>query len=215
LVVVDTQGRLVEFRRVPPQQDASTGQPAAVSWEPLFRAAGLDRGAFANVDPQWMPKDFADTRAAWEGPAADAPGLRIPLGAGAYRGRITSFYLVGPWTRPRAQQQVTPSAAASALRLFAIVLWTSVLGGSVLLARAHIRAKRADLRTAARLAILCLLMNIAAWAIGGHHRWGAAEEVNSFFRVCGNMLFMVALLWVLYLALEPYGRRFWPDGLLA
>ncbi|HMF94000.1 MAG TPA: hypothetical protein VKE96_06895 [Vicinamibacterales bacterium] len=38
--------------------------------------------------------------------------------------------------------------------------------------------------------------------------------MNSFFRVCGNMLFQVALLWVLYVALEPYGRRFWPDGLL-
>ena len=23
-----------------------------------------------------------------------------------------------------------------------------------------------------------------------------------------------AILWMLYLALEPYGRRFWPDGLL-
>src|SRR6185295_18943391 len=134
--------------------------------------------------------------------------------AAAYRGRITSFYLVGPWARPRAQQPLASSSAASALKLFALLLWTSVLAGSALLARHHIHAKRADLRTAARLAILCLLVNVAAWALGGHHLSGTAEEVNSFFRVCGNMLFQVALLWVLYLALEPYGRRFWPDGLL-
>src|SRR5262249_31992570 len=69
-------------------------------------------------------------------------------------------------------------------------------------------------RTAARLAIVCLLVNIGAWIVGGHHLASPAAEANSFFRVCGNMLFQVTLLWVLYLALEPYGRRFWPDGLL-
>jgi len=214
LVVVDTRGRLIEFRSVPPQRDADAEGASPVNWEPLFRAAGLSQSAFTPAEPEWTPKDFADTRAAWEGPSPDAPTVRLRLEAAAYRGRITSVYLVGPWSRPRAQQPTTPSRMASALRLFAIVLWTSVLAGSVLLARHHIRAGRADMRTAARLAILCLLVNVAAWAIGGHHRSGAAEELNSFFRVCGNMLFQVAVLWVLYLALEPYGRRFWPDGLL-
>jgi serine/threonine-protein kinase len=32
--------------------------------------------------------------------------------------------------------------------------------------------------------------------------------------VFGNVLLNAFLLWALYLALEPYGRRFWPDGLL-
>src|SRR5262249_32558106 len=151
---------------------------------------------------------------AWEGPSPDAPNLRLRIEAAAYRGQITSFYLVGPWARPRAQQPVTPSRAASTLRLFALILWTSVLAGSLLLARHHIRAKRADLRTAGRLAVLCLLVAVAAWAVGGHHLSSTAAELNSFFRVCRHMLFQVWLLWVLYVALEPYGRRFWPDGLL-
>jgi hypothetical protein len=123
-------------------------------------------------------------------------------------------YVLGPWSRPRAQQPITPSRAASALRLFALALWTSVLAASVLLARYHIRRKRADLRTASRLAALCLLVNVVAWVVGGHHLSSPAAEVNSFFRACGNMLFNVSLLWLLYVALEPYGRRFWPDGLL-
>jgi serine/threonine-protein kinase len=214
LVVVDTRGRLVEFRRVPPQRDANAVESPAPDWTAMFRAAGLAPGAFTPVAPDWTPKDYAETRAAWEGPSPDAPDVRLRVEAAAYRGGITSVYVLGPWSRPRAQQPVTPPRATSVLRLFALALWLSVLAGSLLLARHHIRSKRADLRAASRLAILCLLVNVAAWAIGGHHLSSPAAEVNSFFRVCGNMLFQVALLWVLYVALEPYGRRFWPDGLL-
>jgi hypothetical protein len=32
--------------------------------------------------------------------------------------------------------------------------------------------------------------------------------------VAGTLLLQCAILWALYLALEPFGRRFWPDGLL-
>jgi len=214
LVVVDTRGRLVEFRRVPPQRDANGAESPAPDWAAMFKAAGLAPGAFTSVAPDWTPKDYADTRVAWEGPSPDAPDVRLRVEAAAYRGRITSVYVLGPWSRPRAQQPVTPSRTASTPRLFALILWTSVLTASLLLARHHIRSKRADLRAASRLAVLCLLVNVAAWAIGGHHLSSPGAEVNSFFRVCGNMLFNVALLWVLYVALEPYGRRFWPDGLL-
>jgi hypothetical protein len=43
---------------------------------------------------------------------------------------------------------------------------------------------------------------------------GVVEEVSGVFRVGGSLLLQGGILWVLYLALEPYGRRFWPDGLL-
>ena len=215
LVTVDTRGRLVEFRRVPPQRDPTGTTPAAQpNWDVLFRAAGLAQASFSAVPPDWTPKDFADVRAAWEGPSPDAPDLRLRVEAAAYRGRIASFYLVGPWTRPRAQEAVPQPRAATALRLFGLALWLSVLAAAILIARHHIVAHRADQRGAARLAIIGLLVQIAAWAIGGHHLSSPAEEVNSFFRVFGNLLFQAAELWVLYLALEPYGRRFWPDGLL-
>jgi len=214
LVTVDTRGRLVEFRSVPQQRDpADTTPPAQPDWEPLFRAAGLTRTSFTAVPPEWTPKDFADARAAWEGPSPDATDVRLRVEAAAYRGRIVSFYLVGPWARPRAQPLAQP-AAASGLRLFALALWLSVLAAALLLARHHIRANRSDRRSAARLAVFCLLVQIAAWALGGHHLSSPGEEANSFFRVLGNLLFQAGILWVLYLALEPYGRRFWPDGLL-
>jgi hypothetical protein len=180
----------------------------------VFRAAGLVHSDFTSTAPEWTPKDFADTRVAWEGPSPDAPDVRLRLEAAAYGGRVNSVYVAGPWSRPRAQQPLQASAATTMLSLFALGLWLSVLAGSLLLARHHLRANRADRRTATRLAMLCLLVSVGAWVIGGHHLSSPAAEANSFFRVAGNMLFQAAVLWVLYLALEPYGRRFWPDGLL-
>ena len=214
IVILDTRGRLVEFRRVPPQRDPSDASaPPAPDWATLFRAAGLTQSAFTARPPEWMPKDFADTRAAWEGPLADAADITVRVEAAAYRGKVVSFYLVGPWARPRAQQAVTQSTAAAVLGTVSAVVWVSVLCISVGLARYNIRRNRADRRGATRLAALYLVLQIGAWIVGGHHLSSLAE-INSFFRVFGNFLLNAALLWTLYAALEPFGRRFWPDGLL-
>ena len=75
-VVVDTLGRLVEFNAVPPQFDPDTAPPTPVKWEVLFAAAALPMATFAPVTPQWTPRGFADTRAAWEGVLPDAPQHR-------------------------------------------------------------------------------------------------------------------------------------------
>ena len=75
LVILDTLGRLAEFRRVPPQRTIRDPAPAAPPRrDALFEAAGMNLSAFTPVTPQWAPRDFADTRAAWEGPLADAAG---------------------------------------------------------------------------------------------------------------------------------------------
>ena len=69
-------------------------------WKPLFDAAGLDMSTFTPATPQWSPRDFADTRAAWEGPLTGHPDYTVRVEAAAYRGRPTSMLLLGPWSRP-------------------------------------------------------------------------------------------------------------------
>ena len=216
LVALDTRARLVEFRGVPPQREALEEVPAATvtPWSMVFKAAGLDEKAFRRVTPEWVPKDFADDRAAWSGSSPDDPSVPLRVEAAAYRGRVISVYVVGPWSRPRAQQALSVSSLDRMLRVFALALWWSVLIAAVFLARSNFRSNRADRRGAARLALFCLAAQVAAWMIGGHHRSSAPEEFNSFLRVFGNLLLQVGILSVLYVAIEPYGRRFWPDGLL-
>jgi len=169
--------------------------------------------SFTPVAPTWSPKDYADTRAAWEGPLPDAPDIHVRLEAAGYRGKITSLYTVGPWSRPRAMQPLTRSTLSNVLNIFSGLLWVTVLVGGLLLARHNVRANRADRRSAARLVAVYLIIEALAWIVGGHHQASLAE-INSFFRVFGNLLFQAAILWAMYLAIEPYGRRFWPDGLL-
>src|SRR5213076_1366442 len=94
LALVDTQGRLLEFHAVPAQLDADAASPAAPRWHELFDAAGLSREAFKPTDPQWTPRDFADTRTAWEGALPGRPDVSVRVEAAAYRGRPMSFYVV-------------------------------------------------------------------------------------------------------------------------
>jgi hypothetical protein len=214
LVVTDTRGRLVEFRRVPPEREAPEAGSTPPNWSAVFRAAGLEQASFRTAEPEWAPKDFVDLRAAWEGPSPDDPNIRLRVEAASYRGRIASVNVIGPWARPRAQQPIVVSTSDRVLRAINLAVWLSVLGGAVLIARYNLRSNRADRRSAARLAFLCLALQVIAWTLGGHHRSSAADEVNNFFGVLGNLLFQSGVLWVLYVAIEPYGRRFWPDGLL-
>src|SRR5262249_11818790 len=65
--IVDSTGRLIEFQAVPPQFESAPGEPTTPNWRVLFDAARLDMSTFTPVTPQWSPRDFADTRAAWEG----------------------------------------------------------------------------------------------------------------------------------------------------
>jgi hypothetical protein len=77
-----------------------------------------------------------------------------------------------------------------------------------------VKSNRADRRGAARLAGVSMAVWIASWAIGAHHVNSVAAEGQIAFTMLSLAAFNAGLLWVLYLAVEPYGRRFWPDGLV-
>jgi len=213
-VILDTLGRIVEFQAVPPQFDPEPDPHTAPRWEPLFDLAGLKMAAFTPVAPQWSPRDYADTRAAWEGPMTDRPDLRVRVEAAAYRGRPTSMLVLGPWSRPTRMQAETRSISATLLNGFVALLIAALGVASLVIARYNLRAQRADRRAAARLAFAVIGATFVTFVIGGHHVPDVQQEIANFTRIAGQMLFGGCTTWVLYLALEPYVRRFWPDGIL-
>jgi hypothetical protein len=89
-----------------------------------------------------------------------------------------------------------------------------VLAAAALLARRNVRTNRADRRTALRLGSWIVIAISLAWAIGNHHTTTVNIEFDQFFSTLGYGLYLGGTLWVLYLAIEPYARRLWPDGLL-
>jgi predicted Ser/Thr protein kinase len=213
LVVLDTQGRLQEFHAVAPQVDPP-GTSAPPRWEPLFDAAGLTLSGFSSVAPEWTPRGFADIRAAWEGPLPDRPEYRVRIEAAAYRGRPVSLLIVGPWSRPSRMQTLTRSSAQTVLIGAATLVLVLVVIAAMLLARYNVRARRADLRGAWRLALFVMAGYAVVWVPTGHHVPGVNQELNNFLNYFGRTLIAAALLWVTYVAVEPYVRRFWPDGIL-
>ena len=214
LILVDTLGRMIEFQAVPSQFDSEPAPATTPRWETLFDAAGLKLASFTPVTPQWSPRDFADTRAAWEGPLTDHPEYRIRVEAAAYRGRPVSMFVLGPWSRPTRMALPARTTTQAVLSAFFALVVVVLVVAALLIARHNLRAKRADQRGAARLATFVMLGYAAAWVIAAHHVPDVNSELNSFSRSFGPVLLSAGVLWLIYLALEPYVRRFWPDGIL-
>ena len=161
-----------------------------------------------------ISKDFADARAAWEGPFPGRPDIRLRVEAAAYRGRAVSFILVGPWTVPTRMQALQRPLQDRIAFGILLTLASVLLIGAILLARHNVRIGRADRRGAMRVAVFAICTELAAWALGNHHVADARIESLSFSAIAADAVFLGALLWIIYAALEPYARRFWPDMLL-
>jgi serine/threonine-protein kinase len=216
LVTVDTEGRLVELRVVPPQMDASAA-PAGVetNWKALFDLAGLDMTQFQPVEPRWTPREFADRRAAWEGPMPGWPDHRLRVEAASYRARPVYFQQIWPWTQPALMRAPPASRLQSSAQTFISIALVVVLGAAVLVARNNWRKGRGDQRGAWRIAGATFAAALLSWLAGSRHVDTANQEVQRFFVAVGSALFGAGSLWVLYLALEPYVRRLWPSTLVS
>jgi hypothetical protein len=211
---LDPRGRLVYLQAMPPQveEEATPGTPP--DWNALLSAAGLDAARFRRVAPTWTPVGFADARAAWEGVYPDRPDVPLRVEAAAYHGRPVSFVLVGPWTRPARMQPFQPRAGERVVQAFLIVMLLCLLVGSVIVARRNLRLGRGDRRGAGRLALSVIAVVLTSWLLGTDHV-PTLSELGMFIIGLGWALSFSVLLWLLYLAIEPYVRRRWPNALIS
>jgi serine/threonine-protein kinase len=95
-----------------------------------------------------------------------------------------------------------------------LALFVTVLVAGVLIAHRNVRVGRGDRRGALRLATFVGAASLASWVIGGTHL-SSSDELRLFIVNAGLSLFAGALVAVLYLAIEPFVRRRWPDALVA
>jgi len=213
LLLLDTRGRLQDFRSVPPQVEATAPAPEP-HWAALFEAAGLQMTAFSSVAPRWTPPDYADVRMAWAGPLPDRPDLGVRVEAAAYRGKPVFFTIVGPWTRdtradPEQMSDIDRFATGVALMVLLVLTVAAIV-----LARRNFRSGRADRRGASRVALYMIVSGGVYWLTVNHHVAAAMGEFESFLYTVAIFTLVAALMGTIYLALEPYVRRFWPDSLL-
>ncbi len=215
VAILDTRGRLVEFHAVPPQRDRDEKTPASTpDWRPLFQLAELSEAAFAPATPAWTPLSYADTRAAWVGTIPELGSAEIRLEAAAYRGRVIFFGIVGPWSRASRMEAVAVDATQRTLSVAAAVIVTGMLVAAGLIARRHLVLGRGDRAGANRIAVAIIAMALVSWAFEAKHFPDFSIEQNRLFQAFAESLFPGALFWGAYMALEPWVRRRWPNGLI-
>jgi serine/threonine-protein kinase len=211
-VWIDARGRLSKLSIVPPEHENESGPPPETNWAALFRQAGLELSRFRPVEPGWTPRSFALVRAAWEGPHPEIRGVTMRVEAASYRGRPVSFRWIGPWTRANRDPEGSAETQVGGLVFEGIIL-TLVIGGAVL-ARFNVRAGRGDRRGAVRIGAVAIILQGAIWALGAHHVASSDEGQLFIFGFC-NAAGIGISFWLLYLALEPFARRRWPEMLIS
>jgi serine/threonine-protein kinase len=211
----DMQGRLLAFYVVPPQVEATKGPASAPDWTPLFSQAQLDPARFRPAEPQWTPPFYCDARAAWEGTYPERLDVPIRLEAAAYRGRPVSFQVVAPWTRPDRMRPFQLPRGMRAAAIMGGTLFLTLLVISGFLAHRHLAAGRGDRAGAFRLAVYAAASGLLAWLLYADHVGDFVAEMGLDLRGLGLVLLLALVIWLLYLAVEPYVRRRWPHTLIS
>jgi Protein kinase domain len=202
-VDLDLDGRLLRFVISPTGRRAGVTPADVPEWSRLFTAAGLDREQFQTTASHPGSSTQGDTRVAWTGSYSGRADLPVNVLATASGGTVTSFEVVFPWTnRQPAFPQPTSRLNAVIVIIFAF--------GPILVARYNWLSGRADVRGALRIGAVAFLATLGFRLLDAH------DAINAF--VTRSILAFAAgqgaLSGILYAALEPWVRRWWPHAMI-
>ncbi len=180
----------------------------------LFGAAGLDITKFQPTESLWTPPHAYDARQAWTGFYPNLPNVPIRVEAASFHNRAVYFSIVSPWSKPVSESADSRSTGEKigSWILFTIFFGTLVLGA--FLALRNLRLGRGDRRGAFRLALFVFVSRLLVWVLSTHH---VADNAELVLLVTGiqSGLFWSCFVGVMYLALEPYLRRRWPEKIIS
>ena len=211
-VVLDPQGRLVNFEAIPNQRTKPQHFQASYDWAKLFRAAQLDIAQFQETPPEWTFLAASDSRKAWTGkfPGSSRP-LRIE--AASFEGLPVEFSLIGPWKKAERMPEEATGWNLSGGLIGTILLVMAVLIMAVFFARRNLLRGSGDREGAFRIAVFLFLVQFSLWLCRGHLTLSGGTAGMAFLAVCTS-IFFGALVWAMYLAFEPQVRRRWPRTLI-
>ena len=210
---LDSEGHLVYFQAIPPQVDDAPAPSKTVDWNAMFVAAGLQMSQFQPTQPIWVSLADSDTRAAWTG---NWPGTARPvrIEAAGWRGKPVYFLLTGPWTRPSRLHPEEPSPGQKVGQIILLFIFLLILIGATWLGRRNYVRGRGDRQGAFRLAVVVFVLQMMLWLCRGHFV-PSLDVSGTLVLAISTGLFLSALVMVLYLALEPYVRRHWPQTIIS
>jgi serine/threonine protein kinase len=228
---LDAKGRLIYLQAIPPQKESAKESPKESSkgspkegaattsstpdWSALFSAAELDASKLQPAPPEWTSLGAADTRAAWTGvwPGTNRP-LRVE--AAAWHGKPVFFAMIGEWNKP--WRMINPESADEkknrAGNIIGISILIFILGMGALLARRNYRRGRGDREGALRLATVLFVLELVLWLCRSHFVAGFQTFGYLMLAIAAGLLWG-GTMWMLYLAIEPWIRRYWPQAIIS
>ena len=214
-VELDTRGRLRKLLAVPRQV---RGGPTTVSpppWAELFAEAGLDAREFVPSEAKWLPPVPYDALAGWTGTVPGMPTATLSVVAAFQSGRPAYFELIAPWSEA-AQETTRPTAIrATVTDVVAGVLGVCFTVAGLLFARRNLRLGRGDRTGALRLSAAGFLLVLVSHLFARHFSAAPGAFERAFWETLANALPPAVFLAVVYLALEPYFRRRYPELLVS
>jgi predicted Ser/Thr protein kinase len=209
---VNSKGDLRFFHAVPPELDPpAPARPADV--QAISRAIGFDISQWPETTPKFTPRYAFDWQKAWKGQIPTLP-IDLTVQAAAWHGKITDLEVLSPWSKAwHEPESHARNWKQSAPALVVNVIYGLVFLFSAFMAARNLRAGRGDRRGAWRLSVAYFILMGATWICSAH--WMADLSMTEIFVAnAANWFMSAALIWLLYIALEPAVRARWPHAIL-
>ena len=210
-VLLNANGRLVNLQALPSRALSDTPAGRTMDWSSLLSAAGLDAARFTSSPPEAFVPVYADSRMAWTGSFAEGRPDTIRVEAAALNGRPVFFRILGPWQE--TELTATPPGQQF-VNIFLEAILVSLLVAAGLVAWRNVRLGRGDKNAAWRVAAVVFAGGVASWALIASHvptLW----ELYLLLNGLSWAAFQAGFVGLLYLAVEPFVRRHWPDALIS
>jgi hypothetical protein len=153
-------------------------------------------------------KTSGEVRQDWK---ANDGGQTLTITAAAYNGKPIFFRAAPLAAKAPGMNERTRKFSGV---MFVIAVMVCGIGGCFL-ARRNMRRGRGDRQGAFRVAAFIFIAEFVGWVLAAHFVPDASEEYTAFIGGCGEALYVAGFMWILYMAIEPYVRRRWPEMLIS
>ena len=215
-MTLDTQGHLVEFEAVPPQIDTSTEKASAPRWDGLFTAAGLDPNQFENHGATMEAARYKRHPGSVGRHMARAPGIAFTCGSGGVSRGNPVYFAKLVFLLDQSGSHAGRTKKRCGIDWHRDLIYDISLhhraGNSDGPGQRALWQRRPTWRGTIGSAGLPFDMGrgLAVCA-----PCPTQSEFGIFWIATGWGLIYGALVWLLYVALEPHVRRRWPSSLIS
>lgn len=202
-----SDGKLASLEVEPVEE--SIREPLSV--DRFLELAGYASSRLETTAPRDVPPMFADQRFAWR-LFGDSEPRHVE--AAFHQGRPVFFTNLPDDDSPADFEVFEERVALVSMTLWHL-LWLGLALGGLLWAQHNRAFGRGDREGAGRLALLVGVSGLLAWALGSRHFLDLDTEAIRLLAALGWVLLQAAVAWLVYVALEPFVRRTWPQSLLS